>query len=103
MLEATRTQSLTDFRHDPSQTLSRLRETGDVEVLVEGGERQAVVMSPEAFDAMAAEIEYVQHVRRLQQSIQEFEEGKGIDVDEAFDQMGQRLLKQFAEKEKHHD
>ena len=60
-------------------------------------------MSPEAFDAMAADIEYVQHVRRMQQAIQEFDEGKGIEVNEAFDQMRQRLLMQFAEKEKHHD
>jgi len=100
MLEVTRTQSLTDFRQDPSKTLSRLKETGDFEVLMEDGQRQAVVMSPEAFDAMAADIEYLQHIRRLQEGIQQCRDGKSVEVNQAFEQMRQRLLQQFSYAEK---
>ena len=56
-------------------------------------------MSPAAFDAIAADIEYLEHTRRLQQASQEFDEGKGIDVDVAFAQMREKLLREFSEIE----
>lgn len=92
MLAIERTQSLTDFRQNASQTLDRLKQTGEVDVLTVDGEPQGVVMSPAAYDALARDAEYLCHIARMRQAIQEHEDGKGIEVNEAFDRLRQRLL-----------
>jgi PHD/YefM family antitoxin component YafN of YafNO toxin-antitoxin module len=97
-------QSLSEFQQAADETLDRLAQTGEVEYLTVDGEARGVVMSPAAYDALVRDAEYLRRVARMRQSIQEHEDGKGIEVHAAFEQMRQKLLAlQAAGHENLHD
>jgi PHD/YefM family antitoxin component YafN of YafNO toxin-antitoxin module len=92
MVSTEHTQSLSDFRQKASETLDRLEQTGEAEILTVNGQARAVILSPAAYDAMHREILLTRDVAAIERARQEFNEGKGRDVREAFAEIREELL-----------
>jgi PHD/YefM family antitoxin component YafN of YafNO toxin-antitoxin module len=92
MLSTEHTQSLSDFRHKAGETLDRLSQTGEAEILTVNGEARAVLLSPAAYDAMAREVLLARDIAAIQLARQEFNEGKGKDIRTAFAEIRAELL-----------
>lgn len=92
MLATQRTQSLTDFRQKATETLDRLNKTGEAEILTVNGEARAVLLSPAAFDDLAREALLTRDVAVIRKAMKEIDEGKGVDVDTAFQSIRAELL-----------
>lgn len=88
-------RSLTDFRQNAKDHLDRLAETGGYEVLTVNGEAKGVVMSPQAFDALAEKAFEAEITAKIKRGMKEIEEGKGVDGNQAMreiaDKHGLRL------------
>ena len=76
--------SLEDFAADAASHLKRLRETGEAQTLMIDGEPAAVVLSPQAYDAMQHLLEEHERIEGMRQAINEIEEGKAQPLDEVF-------------------
>jgi prevent-host-death family protein len=63
--------------------LDRVRATGRPLVVTTDGKPDAVVLSPENYEELLADAEYARHLRAIEQSIEEFERGEGIPVEES--------------------
>ncbi|HET6252227.1 MAG TPA: type II toxin-antitoxin system Phd/YefM family antitoxin [Tepidisphaeraceae bacterium] len=100
MISTENTQSLSDFRQKAGETLDRLNQTGDAEILTVNGEARAVLLSPAAYDQMAREAQLSRDVLTMQRAMREHDKGKGRPAEEFFDELRARLLKMKAEKHK---
>jgi PHD/YefM family antitoxin component YafN of YafNO toxin-antitoxin module len=92
MLSTEHTQSLSDFRQKASETLDRLAKTGEAEILTVNGEARAVLLSPAVYDEMARELETTRDVAAIRNAMKQFEEGKGIPIEQAHRQLRDELL-----------
>lgn len=91
MIATRHTQSLTDFRQNANQTLDRLGQTGEAEILTVNGEARAVLLSPAAFDALSRDAQLTRDVAVMRKAMREIRDGNGIDVDEAFGSLRKEL------------
>jgi len=98
MIRTEHTQTVTDFRANYAQTLDRLNRTGDAELLTQGGEARAVMLSPKAFDELSSAAELVKTIVTIQQSEAEIAEGKGRLAEGFFDDLRTRLLNMQAKQ-----
>ena len=92
MILTQNTQSLTDFRQRATETLERINQTGEAEIITVNGEARAVVMSPAAYDELARESQLTRDVAVMRQAIKELDEGKGMNVEEFFGGLRAQLL-----------
>ena len=92
MIATERTQSLTDFRLKAAETLERLNETGEAEIITVNGEARAVLLSPAVYDQMTREYQLTRDVQMMRRAMQEIDEGKGLDARSAFDDLRAKLL-----------
>ncbi|HWE02383.1 MAG TPA: type II toxin-antitoxin system Phd/YefM family antitoxin [Tepidisphaeraceae bacterium] len=92
MIAAEHTQSLSEFRKRAAETIDRLNQTGEAEILTVNGEARAVLMSPAVYDALARETLHARDAAVIRRAIQQLKEGKSLDVDEFFDEVRSRLL-----------
>jgi PHD/YefM family antitoxin component YafN of YafNO toxin-antitoxin module len=100
MVSTRNTQSLTDFRQNATETLDRLNKTGEAEILTVNGQARAVLLSPAAYDQMEYKLQLAKDVEVMRKSMKEMDEGKGIELHEAFDQTRAKLLAVKAAKER---
>ena len=77
------TTTVSDFHAHADDHFARLREPGMVEVLLQDGKPQAVMLSPETYERLAKTPEYWDSVAAIRQSLKEYEEGKGMPAKEA--------------------
>jgi len=92
MIAAQHTQSLSDFRQKAAETLDRLNRTGEAEILTVNGEARAVLISPAVYDELAREAQLTRDVTVIRRAMKEIDEGKGVDVDTAFQSIRAELL-----------
>ena len=92
MLSTANTQSLSNFRKKAAKTIDRLNKTGDAEILTVNGEARAVLLSPAVYDEMARELEITRDVAAIRKAMKQFEEGKGIPIEQAHQQLRGELL-----------
>ncbi len=85
-------QSLSEFRLKADETLDRINRTGEAELLTVDGEARAVLLSPQAFEALAREIELSRDVCSIRKSIAQINDGKFRDVDDALNSIRSELL-----------
>ncbi|HQY88676.1 MAG TPA: hypothetical protein PK402_08455 [Tepidisphaeraceae bacterium] len=83
-------QPLSEFQRDPARTLNRLNESGEAEFLTEGNETKAVLLTPDAFDALERDAQLTRDVEIIKQARQEIADGKGMEANEFFDQLRQQ-------------
>ena len=88
MLSVEHTQSLTEFRQKATETLDRIAQTGEAEILTVNGQARAVILSPATYDEMAREAHAAAHRRALQQ----YEAGEAQDLHAAMDEIRAELL-----------
>ena len=92
MVSTQHTQSLTDFRQKATQTLDRLNETGEAEILTVNGEARAVLLSPTAYDELAREAQSSRDAAVIRRVMQELDKGQGQDAHAFFDDVRAQLL-----------
>jgi PHD/YefM family antitoxin component YafN of YafNO toxin-antitoxin module len=102
MVSAQHTQSLSEFRDRAAETLDRLNRTGEAEVLTVNGEARAVLIAPAVYDELARELEVARDAAVIRQSMKEFDDGKGLSIEEAHQQLrgDLRAMKAIRDAEK---
>ncbi len=98
MLATEHTQSLEEFRSNIDQTIDRVKQTGEAEILTVDGQPRAVVVSVEAYEQMAREARLSRDVANIQRALADIEEGRVLEVEACFQQIHARLLA-FAEEQ----
>ncbi len=90
MLNLNDIHPLSEFQRGAKAFLVKLKETKTPIVLTVNGKAAAVVQDAESYQELLDKLELLESVSKIQNSIQEFEQGKGIPIKEAW--------KQFQEK-----
>ena len=85
-------QSLTTFLRNPDETLARIESTGEATMLKVKGKARAVLLTPSMYDDLAYEALLAYDAEIVLRSIRELDEGKGEDLDVAFDRIRKRVL-----------
>ncbi|MEX2171225.1 MAG: hypothetical protein WD851_18030 [Pirellulales bacterium] len=76
--------SLAEFNQDAPLHLTRLRETGEPEMLTIDGEPKVVVQDAEAYQKLLNELDYRTTVEGIRRGLASFERGEGRPVQEFF-------------------
>jgi prevent-host-death family protein len=92
MLSTQHTQSLSDFRENTTETIERLNQNGEAEVLTVNGEPRVVLLSPAAYDDLAQEAQLAHDASVICRSIQQLNEGKYLEASAFFDGVRSQLL-----------
>lgn len=90
--------ALTEFRENAAEHVRRLKKTKRATLLTQKGRAAAVIMSPEAYEKMAEAVELARSIQSVQKSMKEFEQGKGMSVDEAFGPLLAKYAKRAARR-----
>jgi PHD/YefM family antitoxin component YafN of YafNO toxin-antitoxin module len=88
MISAEHTQSLTAFRQKAAETLDRVNETGEAEIITVDGQARGVLLSPAAYDVLAREA----HVASMRRAIKQLDAGEGQELHAAMDDIRAELL-----------
>jgi prevent-host-death family protein len=98
MISTEHTQSLSDFRQKAGETLDRLNQTGQAEILTVNGEARAVLLSPAAYDELAREALLARDTSVIRRAIQQLNEGNGQDAEAFFDGVRAQLIAMKADQ-----
>ena len=93
-------RTLADFRQKATETLDRLNQTGEAEILTVDGEVRAVLLSPAAYDDLAKEAMLTRDAAVIRRSIQQLNEGKSEEVNAFFRGVRDQLLAMKASQAK---
>ena len=85
-------QSLAEFRANTSETIDRLNQTGEPEILTIDGEPRAILLSPAAYHEMAQEISLSRYAENMRRALQEIKDGKSVDAEVFFADLHNQLL-----------
>ena len=99
MIASRHTQSLSDFRKNAAQTIDRLNQSGEAEILTVNGQA-AVLISPAVYDDLARQAQLSDDVTAIRTSISQINEGKFKKVNAFFDQVHAQLLATKSAKSK---
>ncbi len=80
MIATEHTQSLDQFGRTAAATVERVAQTGVAEVITVDGRPRAVLVSADAYDAMAREAQLSRDVAMMRQSMAEIAAGQGLDA-----------------------
>jgi len=86
----TRTDDITttsEYRSHQPELHAKLRETGRPLFITNRGKPEAVLLSPEAYDALRDQIELAESLSQIRRSEQQLADGKGVDALEAIKQI----------------
>jgi hypothetical protein len=89
---------LTGVPVDGTETLDRVNQTGEAEIITVNGEARCVLLAPAVFDELAREYHLTRDVEMMRQAVNEINEGKGLDARVAFDELRAKLLAMKAAK-----
>lgn len=73
-------QPLTQFRENTAKQVKRLRTSHRPLLLTQNGRAACVVMSPQAYEDLLDEAELARSIRRVEESIDQFAKGRGLDA-----------------------
>jgi len=83
---------LAEFRENATETIERLKQTGEAEILTVDGEAKAVLLSPAMYDEMAREVMLARDVAVIERSMKQIKEGKFEEAGVLFDRLHANLL-----------
>lgn len=78
---------LSEFQRSAKSFLEEMRTNQSSLVLTVNGKAAAVVQDAEAYQGMVDRIELLESMLGLRKSLEEFEQGKAIPLDQAFQQL----------------
>jgi PHD/YefM family antitoxin component YafN of YafNO toxin-antitoxin module len=99
MLSTQHTQSLSDFRQNAGETLDRLANTGEAEIITVNGEARAVLIAPAVYDELAREVELARDVAAMRKAMKEIADGRGVEATTFFAGLRAELLAMKAAEE----
>ena len=92
MIASEHTQSLTSFRAKVAETLDRVNQTGEAEIITVNGEARGVLLSPAVYDDLAREAQITRDVAMMKRALREHAEGKSRPARDYFDELHLKLL-----------
>jgi PHD/YefM family antitoxin component YafN of YafNO toxin-antitoxin module len=100
MIASEHTQSLSQFRKSAAETIERLNQTGEAEILTLNGQARAVLISPALYDelARAREAEIERDVATIRRSREEIAKGHVRDVEKVFADLRAELMQLKAKR-----
>ncbi|MGB3655203.1 MAG: type II toxin-antitoxin system prevent-host-death family antitoxin [Rivularia sp. (in: cyanobacteria)] len=78
---------LSEFQRRAKAFLEKLRETKEPIILTVNGKASVVVQDAESYQELLDRLEILETSAGIRKSLEEFEQGKGIPLDEAFEQL----------------
>jgi prevent-host-death family protein len=78
---------LSEFQRGAKAFLEKLRGTKEPIVLTVNGKASVVVQDAESYQDLLDRLEHLEVITGIRKSLEEFEQGKGITLDEAFQQL----------------
>lgn len=81
---------LSEFQRSAKSFLTELRTSKSPLVLTVNGKAAAVVQDAATYQEMSDRLELLESMLGLRKSIEEFEQGKGIPLDQAFQELRDR-------------
>ena len=90
MLNLSDIHPLSEFQRGAKAFLVRLKETRSPMVLTVNGKAAVVVQDTESYQQLLDRIELLESIVGIRKSIEEFDEGKGIPLKEAFVQLQEK-------------
>ncbi|MGK7961793.1 type II toxin-antitoxin system Phd/YefM family antitoxin [Crocosphaera sp.] len=84
---------LSEFQRGAKAFLARLKETKSPMVLTVNGKAAAVVQDAQSYQELLDRLELLESIAGIRKSMKEFEQGKGLPLKEAFDQLKEVELK----------
>lgn len=91
MARSTDITSFTDHRQHLREHLRRVRKTGRPLFVTTNGETDAVVMSPEVYDALMDKVELLDSLARLDASMNDVHQGRTQEAKQALDKVANEL------------
>ena len=99
MISSEHTQSLTTFRSKISETLDRINQTGEAEIITVNGQARGVILAPAVYDELARESQLSRDVATIRRSMEEIEQGNFKEAGEFFDSLRTKLLAMKASRD----
>jgi len=87
MLSLSEIHPLSEFQRSAKAFLTRLKETKAPMVLTVNGKAAAVVQDAESYQQLLDQIELLESLAGIRKSIEEFDQGEGMPLKEAFEQL----------------
>lgn len=84
MVQAEETYSLLEFTQHAMDHLTRLKSSGQPEILTVDGKAEVVVQDAEAYQALLDRLDSIEAIAAVKASMAEFERGEGIPLREGF-------------------
>ncbi|WP_228020082.1 type II toxin-antitoxin system Phd/YefM family antitoxin [Sphaerospermopsis sp. LEGE 08334] len=81
---------LSEFQRGAKMFLDKLKETKAPIVLTVNGKAAAVVQDAESYQKLIDKLELLESVAKIRQSINEFEQGEGMPLNQAFAEFKQK-------------
>jgi prevent-host-death family protein len=81
---------LSDFQRSAKAFLTTLKETQEPMVLTVNGKAAVVVQDAESYQRLLDRIELLESLAGIRKSLDEFAQGQGVLLEEAFDQLRQK-------------
>ncbi len=92
MFSTEHTQSLTDFRQKATETLDRINETGEAQILTVNGEARAVLISPRVYDELARDAQLTRDLTIMRRALKQIDDGDGMTSEAVFGPLRDKLL-----------
>ena len=83
-LDLRNTHPLSDFQRSAKSFLATLKESHSPIVLTVNGKAAVVVQEAESYQRLLERMELLESMLGIRKSLDEFEQGKGMSLDEAF-------------------
>ena len=90
MLSLSDIHPLSEFQRGAKTFLARLKETKAPIVLTVNGKAAAVVQDAESYQQLLDKVELLESIVGIRKSIEEFEQGEGMPLKEAFQQLQEK-------------
>lgn len=80
---------VSDFSRKPAEHIKRIKETGKPEILTVNGKAELVIQDAKSYEEM---VNLITSLKRIAKSAIQHDKGEAVPVDEAFNQLRQRLI-----------
>ncbi len=91
--------TVSEFNRKTGEHIQRLKATGRPQVLTQNGKPAVVVQDAAAYEEMARLATYGESVTHVRRALQEFANGEGRTIDEAFSELDARIKAKYGDQE----